>query len=504
VTDDPRAVVGQFKAPPLLDSGSDADAHRAPDAKVTLIRGGVLRLGSYVATLGLSVLSTALLTRHLGVSKFGDYTTVTSIVAVIAVVTDSGMSNIGTREYATLNGEARRRLLADLLGLRIALSVLGIGLVVALAVALGFGHAFEVGAIAASLATVALVFQHTLTIPLTVDLRFGWLSSLEFLRQTVTVAGVVLLVVLHAGVFPLLTTTLIANALLIFPTAALVRGRISLRPSFRLGRWRDLMGATVAFSLAAAVGIIYVYTAQILTHVVAGSYQSGLFSISFRVFIVVAAVPGLLVGGALPVLSRAAQDDRDRLGYILQRMFEATLVGGVGLAVTMSAGAGFIVEVIDTRAPGATSVLEIQSFALIASFTTAVWGFGLLSLRRHRGLLVANAAAFVVSLAATLILAADDGARGAAIATICGETALAVGSVIALVTSNPEYRPRLNVLWKVLAAGGLAALVGFLPPLPSLVRSVIAFAVYAAVILFTQALPPEFRALLPHRLTRTC
>jgi O-antigen/teichoic acid export membrane protein len=495
VTDDPRAVVGQFKAPPLLDSGSDADAHRAPDAKVTLIRGGVLRLGSYVATLGLSVLSTALLTRHLGVSEFGDYTTVTSIVAVIAVVTDSGMSNIGTREYATLNGEARRRLLADLLGLRIALSVLGIGLVVALAVALGFGHAFEV---------VALVFQHTLTIPLTVDLRFGWLSSLEFLRQTVTVAGVVLLVVLHAGVFPLLTTTLIANALLIFPTAALVRGRISLRPSFRLGRWRDLMGATVAFSLAAAVGIIYVYTAQILTHVVAGSYQSGLFSISFRVFIVVAAVPGLLVGGALPVLSRAAQDDRDRLGYILQRMFEATLVGGVGLAVTMSAGAGFIVEVIDTRAPGATSVLEIQSFALIASFTTAVWGFGLLSLRRHRGLLVANAAAFVVSLAATLSLAADDGARGAAIATICGETALAVGSVIALVTSNPEYRPRLNVLWKVLAAGGLAALVGFLPPLPSLVRSVIAFAVYAAVILFTQALPPEFRALLPHRLTRTC
>jgi O-antigen/teichoic acid export membrane protein len=486
----------------LLAVRADPEARAAPEAKVALVRGGALRLGGYIAALGLSVLSTALLTRHLGVSVFGDYTTVTSIVAVIAIVTDSGMSNIGVREYATLDGAARRRLLADLLGLRIALSVIGIGLVVALAVAFGFDGALALGAVAASLATVALVFQHTLTIPLTVDLRFGWLSSLELLRQTVTVAGIVVLVVLHAGVFPLLTTTLVANTLLILPTATLARGQISLRPSFKVGRWRDLMGPTVTFSLATAVGIIYVYTAQILTHVVAGSYQSGLFSISFRVFVVVAAVPGLLVGGALPVLSRAAHSDRDRLGYILQRTFEASLVGGVGLAVAMSAGAGFIVEILDARAPGAAPVLAIQAFALIASFMTAGWIFGLLSLHRHRGLLIANGAAFVVSVAATLILTAADGARGAAIATICGETTLAVGSLIALIRSGPEYRPRLDVAAKVLVAGALAALAGFLPPLPSLVRAILAIAVYVTIVLVTRALPPEFRALLPGRKTR--
>ena len=33
------------------------------------------------------------------------------------------------------------------------------------------------------------------------------------------------------------------------------------------------MGATVAFTLATAVGTVYVYTAQILTHVVAGGFQ---------------------------------------------------------------------------------------------------------------------------------------------------------------------------------------------------------------------------------------
>jgi O-antigen/teichoic acid export membrane protein len=493
---DPPAPAG----PASLDAPA-GPSEESPQAKVALVRGGALRLISYVATMGLSVLSTSLLTRHLGVSEFGDFTTVTSLVAVVAVVTDSGMSNIGTREYATLEGAARHRLLADLLGLRITLSVIGIALVVAASIALGFDRGLEAGAIAASLATVALVFQHTLTIPLSSDLRLGWLSSLEFLRQAVAVAGIVVLVLLHAGVFPLLATTLVANALLILPTAPLVRGRISLRPSFDVRRWRRLMGATVAFSLAAAVGIIYVYTAQILTHIVAGRYESGLFAISFRVFIVAAGVPGLLVSGALPILSRAAQDDRERLGYILQRIFEASLIGGVGLAVTISAGAGFIISVIGGRhGAGATPVLEIQSFALVGSFMTAGWGFGLLSLRNHRGLLISNAVAFAVSLVATLVLAADDGARGAAIATICGEGALAACTLGALVVGNPEHRPRIDIAGKVLVAGTLAAVAGLVPHLPSLLRGIIAFVLYVAIVLITRALPPEFRALLPRRL----
>jgi O-antigen/teichoic acid export membrane protein len=490
----PEAPIPSPQVPEVLGIGE------APAARDALVRGGAIRLGSYVAIVGLSVISVSLLTRHLGVSEFGDYTTVTSLVAVVAVVTDSGMSNIGTREYATLQEPARTQLLANLLGLRLTLSMVGLALVVLCSLALGFDHALLVGGIAASLATVALVLQHTLTIPLTVDLRLGWLSWLEFLRQALAVAAIVVLVLVHAGVFPLLTTTLLANAILIVPSAWLVRGRISLRPAFALGPWRELMGATVAFSLAAAVGIIYVYTAQILTHIVAGHFQSGLFSVSFRVFIVAAGIPGLLVGATLPVLARAAHDDRDRLGYILQRIFEASLVGGVGLAVTMSVGAGFIVAVIGgPKAAGATPVLEIQSYALIASFMSAGWGFGLLSLRRHRGLLVANAAAFVVSLVTMLLLAAHYGARGAAVATICGEVALALCSLFALVASSPEYRPRLNIAWKILLAGAVAALAGLIPGVPSLPRAVIAFVVYAAIVLVTRALPPEFQALLPRR-----
>src|SRR2546430_4072045 len=63
---------------------------------------------------------------------------------------------------------------------------------------------------------------------------------------------------------------------------------------------------------------------------------------------------------------------------------------------------------------------------------------------------LSRSAAFLVSLGLTLVLASADGARGAAVATICGEFTLAVGSLIALVRRHPELRPPYGIVLKVL------------------------------------------------------
>jgi O-antigen/teichoic acid export membrane protein len=465
-----------------------------------LVRGGALRLGGYFGTVALSVLAAALLTRHLGAGRFGQYTTVMSLVAIVAAIADAGMSNIGTREYATLRGSERDALMGDLLGLRVALTLAGVVLIFSFALAAGYDVPLTIGAIAAGLATVALVFQHTLSIPLTTDLRLGLLSALELARQALWVAGIAVLVAAGAGVLPLLTVPLLANLALIAPTARLVRGRISPRLRLRIRAWRPLLGATVVFSLATAVGTLYVYTAQILTSLVTTPGQSGMFAVSFRVFIVSASVPGLLVAGALPLLARAARDDPDRLVYALDRIFQVSLIAGVGAALVISAGSHFIVSVIaGPKYHAAAPVLEIQAFAMIASFLVAGWSFALLSLRLHRGLLACNAAALTVSVVLTLVLASSDGARGSAIATVGAEATLAAGALVALVWRRPRYRPRLGVVVKVLAAGLCAAAASFGPSMPSLLRALVAAVVYTAIVLATGALPAELRELIPRR-----
>jgi O-antigen/teichoic acid export membrane protein len=457
-----------------------------------IVRGGILRFGSYVGVVALSVLSAALLTRHLGVVRFGQYTTVLSLVGIVASITDAGMATVGTREFAVRSGADRDALMRDLLGLRFTLTLLGVGLASAFALAAGYGSALLAGTVLASLGTVALVVQHTYTIPISTALRLGTLSLLDLGRQALTVVAIVILVTIGAGVFPLLAVTLVVNLLLVAPTIALARHQISLRMGLRLGHWLSLLRLTVSFSLATAVGTIYIYTAQILTSLVSTQHQSGLFAASFRVFIVAGGVPGLLVAGALPLLARAARDDRERLSYALQRIFEVSFILGVAAALGLLAGAEFVIHVVaGPKFAGAAGVLRIQGLAMIASFLVAGWGFALLSLKLYRSLLLANAAAFVVSCAMTLALAHTHGARGAAVATVCGEAVLAGGSLLALLRGQPALRPELAVVPKVLLAAAPGVAIALASGLPSLVSALLALAVYALLLGLTRAVPRE-------------
>jgi O-antigen/teichoic acid export membrane protein len=489
---DPQAPVASH-----LDGADVLDSRRAGSL---IIRGGALRFGGYIAMIALSVLSAALLTRHLGVVRFGQYTTVISLVTIVASVTDAGMSNLGVREFAVREGLQRDALMRDLLGLRVVLTLVGTAFATAFALAAGYRPALLAGTILASLGTVALVLQHTFSIPLGAALRLGWLSGLEVARQTVTVGLLILVIVLHGGLLPLLAVGLVANALMILPTAALVRGRIALGVALRPRRWGRLLRLTVAFSLATAVGTVYIYTAQILTSLLASGHQSGLFAASFRVFVVVAGVPGLLVSGALPLLARSARDDRERLSYALQRIFEVSLILGVGAALVMLGGARFIIDVVaGARFAEAVPVLRVQSLATVASFLVAGWSFALLSLERYRQLLVVNAGAFAVSCALTAALAPAYGAKGAAWATVCGEATLAAGALLALVRGHPELRPGSAIVVKVALAAVPATVIALLLTTTSLVRALLAFAAYALIIVLTRAVPREAVELLPIR-----
>jgi O-antigen/teichoic acid export membrane protein len=468
-----------------------------------VIRGGVLRLLGYGLMIALSVLSTALLTRYLGVASFGYYTTVLSLVAVVAYATDAGMSSVGVREFAVRTGVDREALMGELLGLRLMLTAVGVLLVSGFALAAGYPPALLGGAVLASLGTVALVVQHTHTIPITAELRIGTLSALDLARQALSVAMIVVLVALGAGVLELLGVVLAANLALIAPTASLARRRVSLRVKLDPQAWLALLRLTVSFSLASAVGTLYVYTAQIITSLVASEHQSGLFAASFRIFVVIAGIPSLLVSGALPLLARAARDDRRRLAYALGRIFEVSLILGVAAALATLGGAQFMIAVVaGPKYAASAGVLQVQGLALIATFVLAGWSYALLSLKRYRGVLAANLAAFLVSCTVTGVLASSEGAVGAALATICGEGVLALGLLIALVHSHPELRPRPGIVIKVGLAAAPAVALALSSASSSPVRLLLTLGVYGVMIVLTRALPGEAVELLPTRLRR--
>jgi O-antigen/teichoic acid export membrane protein len=484
-----------------LNPAAGPDILDTPAAGAAAIRGGALRIGGYAAGVALSVLAAALLIRHLGPADFGRYTAVISLVTILASVAEGGMTSIGVRDYSVLPPGRREQFLGQLAGLRLIATAGGVVIAIAFAVMAGYDREEVVGCAIAGLGLVLLGVQMSYAIPLQSQLRLGWVSILELLRQAITVVAIVLLVWAGASLVPFFWVIAVSVVGTLVVTVPLVRGVAPLLPSVRIREWRRLLALTVPFGAANAVGAVYVYLAVVVLSLISTEQQTGFFGASFRVFIVLGTVPGLLVASAFPILARAARDDDTRLAYALQRLWEIQLLLGLGLALCTVVGAGLAIDIVAGQDfEPSVDVLRIQALALPASFLLAVWGFALLSLSLYRGILVANGAALVVSLLLTLVLGRSYGAEGAALATVFGEGTLAAGYALTLVRRRPDLRLELDVVPRILAALGLAAAVLLVPGLSRELRLIAVAAVYALAAWVFRAVPAEVgEALRPGR-----
>lgn len=468
-----------------------------------VMRGAVLRLAGFGIGGLLTAVSAILLTRHLGVARFGQYATIVALATLVAQLTEGGLTSLATRDFALATPERKAKLIADRLGLQLVTTLVAIAICGVFAVSAGYGTVRTWGTLAAALGLGLAMIQVTVAVPLVASLRFGATSGLELARQTILVCLTVTFVLLGAGLLPFLVAIIPSSLAVLAATWILAGQEVRVRVAFDPRAWAELVRPALVLSLSSGLATIYVFTTQILTSLSANAMQTGLFAASLRVFAVIASIPGLMVTSALPLLARAARDDTDRLEFALQGLFEVALIAGVGVGVMLIVGAQPIIDVIaGHRYAGAVGPLRIEGAAVLGTCLTPVWSSGLLSLHRHSALLICNLITLVVTAGLTLWLAPVIGASGAAAATVAGEWTVAISLLVALVRANRQLAPRAWTVAPRVALAGGAAFATMLLPVPAVAQLGLAVAVYAGLIVVLRALPREILELLPPRASR--
>jgi O-antigen/teichoic acid export membrane protein len=459
------------------------------------IRGGAIRVAGYGVGVLLSVLSAALLFRHLGVVRSGEYVTVLAIVTITAGVTDVGLAAIGVREYTVRDRAGREALMRSLLGLRIVLTSIGVAAAVAAAGLLGYREAMVLGTLLAGGGLVLQNLQTALAVSLQARLRLGWVSAVELLRQALTVIAVIALVESGADLLAFLAVSIPVGVVVLVVTAAVAHDD-GLRPSFNARAWRPLLRDTLPFAAATAIGVIYFRAAVVLLSLLSTGRETGYFGASFRILEVLVVVPQLVVGAAFPIFSHAAEGDRGRLAYALGRVFDVCLALGGLLAVLLVVGAPLAIDVIASRPEFEPSVamLQIQAPALAFSFAAAALNYGLLSLRAHREVLVSVLVAFAAAVALAAVLSAEHGGDGAAVAVSAGELVLAGAAYAALRMRHPDVAPSLSSVPRVIVAAALAAAPALIPGLPVVAAIAAATVIYVGLLFALRAVPEELLA----------
>ncbi|HKO28983.1 MAG TPA: oligosaccharide flippase family protein [Solirubrobacteraceae bacterium] len=466
-----------------------------------VVRGGTARVVSYVVGILVSIIGAALMLRHLGVGDFGRYTTATSLIVVVAAMSDLGLTGVSVRHSAIRDASDRASILRNLLGLRLAISAVGIVVMCGFGLAVGY-PSVEVAGIA--LAGVALLIQVTFSaycVPLQLGLRLSWSASLELLRQVGQTITVVILVLLGASLLPF-TGAMIPGALAAAAIAGfLIRHTRSLVPVLDRRQWLILLRELVPYAAAAGIGALYFRVAIVVLSLVAGAEQTGLFGAAFRVTEVVVGIPWLVATSALPVLARAASTDRGRLTNALQRMFVASLTVGVGIAMAIFLGAQFALTVVaGSQFHGSVDVLRVQSVTVVFTFMVTQWGLVLLALEHRRALLVVNLIGLAVAIVVAIVLGHLDGARGASVALVVAEATVALGYGWSMRALGDDLRVRLGAVPRILAAAGVGIGVSVVVPATSLVQTVIGCAIYVLVLALSGGIPPEARELIPKSL----
>jgi O-antigen/teichoic acid export membrane protein len=458
-----------------------------------VIRGGLLRAGGYIVGTIAATAASVVLLRYLGPVAVGQYVTVMSLLAIVGGLTDAGLTVIGQREYTiAATDEQRRRLLADIVAMRLAITPLGVIGATAFALLAGYDHTLVLGTLIGGAGVVVANVAATLTVPLSVQLRLGAVTATEVIKQLVTAAGMAVLAVAGAGLLAFFAVNVAAGAASLALAIPLAGAAGRVWPHFAPRQWVPVLREAAPVALSLAVNVLYVRALIILMSLLANPLQTGYFATSYRVLEVFVSVPLLMLGSAFPVLAHAGGADEGRLAYALARLAEVTLLTAVAIVLVLVIAAEPILDVLGgSKYDQAGDVLRIQACALLGAFLTQVWVTGLVSIRRQGALIVTNCIALGTALALGVTLIPIFDAKGAALAAVVGELVLAAATATMLVRARPSLRPPLGRLGRILLAGGAGAAAGLLAPVGAVGGAVLALVVFAAAAFALRTVPLE-------------
>jgi O-antigen/teichoic acid export membrane protein len=477
---------------PAVD-GTASELLRTAEAGGRVVRGGVVRGGGYAVGTLIGVATAALLLRYLNVEDFGIYAAVGAILGIVGGVTDAGLTAVGGRELSVAaTREEREALLHNLLALRIVATMVGVVAAVAFTLIAGYEHVAVIGAVVGGAGLVLTSVQSMLTVPLWVELRIVSLTSIELLRNVLTLVGVLVLVVAGASLVAFFAVQVAVGLVLIPVTAWLAHIAIRNARAVRRDVLARLVRETIPLAVAIAMSVIYVRALVVLVSLLSTERETGLFGTSFRIFELLLVTPGIVLSVALPLLSVAGEEDQRRLAYGLQRMTEASLLFSALLAIVIGVLADTGIRLIaGPDYADAAPVLRVQAIALVPMFLVQTWQLGLIAGRAQRAMAFANSVALGVVLVLGIAFIPPWGALGASWAAVAAETALAALLWVALARSRREVVPRFGFAWKVALVAGASAGVGWLLRDLPILGAAAAVLVFAVVAFATNAVPPD-------------
>lgn len=422
------------------------------------------RLGTAV----LAILSVKLVTGFLSQGEYGDYTVIFEYLAFFGIAADMGLFTIGVRELSR-PGADKERVLGNIVGMRMALSVVALGIAVGLAFLLpSYGESVERGiAIAAGSMLAAFLAGSSATL-LQVEMRMGWQALGQVLAKAVAVA--VLFWATRTGQpFLFLVAAGLAGNL---AHAALIVGVVSRRVRLRLlcdlPFWKRILKTALPYGVALILGTIYFRLDSVMLYHLAGREETAVYGIAARFLEILNVAPLFFLNSAIPALTALLAAGKEKAAdfrRLAQTLFDSLGIAGASLAAGTIAVAPAAILLIaqPSYLPGALP-LRILMGALFLFFLNSLFAYLLVLAEKPFRLLAINSACVALNFALNLFAIPRWGAVGAAATSVVSELFVLVAAAASILPLLKLKLSILPLLKGLLAGAAMAAILLWLEP----------------------------------------
>lgn len=475
-------------APELTSESSGHRPLRPPvtsDARGVLVSAGS-QMVAKVVHLGVNVVSSLAIIHHLGPAGYGEYVLVVTVAGLTGLIGDFGLNKLAVRKIA-VDADSEPAVLGSLVTARLGLSVLSVAAAQVVLVAIGASAEIRLaGFVLSTLAFVEAAFG--IFVVFHVRLIQQYEALVRVVAEILETALVLLLIVLGAGLVPLVTAPVVAALLGVGGAVILVRRETGWVPRPSTGFVGGLLREGLFVGPALIIAAAYLRVPGLLLAWLSTAEEVGVYGAAYQPIEYLLLAAAVLIHVLLPLLARSHSADHARFVALYRRGTEGLLAVTVPLAIVAISLAPWLVDTaFGAEYAAATTPLRILSAALVLMVLSFWMSYVLLAAELQRITLAYDVAALVTAVSLCALLIPSHGGAGAAVA-IGGACLLTVVWAVVAASKGADATLDPGRLGRVALSAAVMAgtvVVGQAIGLPSGVAVVASCAVYAVAIVRT-------------------
>lgn len=415
-------------------------------------------------SIAIALISFGLMTRYLGQTGYGYFSTVYAFLMIFGILVDLGLQMTTTKLISDPK-EDESRILSNALTIRFITSVLFLGLASVFVLFFPYPTVVKIGVSLAAFGFVANNMLTTLT---------SLFQKHLIIHKTVIaeVAGKILqLIILTAviyydkGLLGVIFAVAIDNIFALLIAFYLALKHIRLRPSFQKEVWKKIFINAWPIALTIALNLVYFKGDIFIMSIIRTPQEVGIYSAPYRMLEVLINISYLFMGLILPIMSTAvAIKDIEKLKIVIQSTFDFLII----MTIPMIVGGYFLGRQIMVLMAGpdfliSGDILRILLLATGLIFIAGSFGYVVVALDKQKQMIKFYALNAVLSIVGYLIFIPLYGYWGAAWMTVFTEALIFV-TASWIMYRNLKFFPKLNIFGKAILASFTMALFLYLFP----------------------------------------